>query len=253
MHDYSLIEVAIFGFLAQIVDGTLGMGYGVTSTSLLIFFGLPPQIASASVHTAEIFTTFVSGIAHFKLGNIRKELVKPLVTFGIIGGILGACGLIKLPPRPIKLVVGIILFTMGLTILYRFTSKAKFLLNKGNTNSPRRLGLLGFFAAFIDAMGGGGWGPICTSTLVFSETEPRYAIGTINFTEFFITVPIAVTFFILIGPEKFRWDLVLALLIGGVVAAPIAAFLCKHFPKRLLGFLIGILVMILSLRMIILK
>lgn len=121
----SLLEIGMFGFLAQIIDGTLGMGYGVTSSSLLISFGIYPAIASASVHAAEVFVTFVSGVVHFKFGNVRKDLLWPLISFGIIGGILGASGLVKLPSQTIKLVVGLILLTMGGIIFYRFMFKYK--------------------------------------------------------------------------------------------------------------------------------
>jgi len=248
------LEISIIGFLAQIIDGTLGMGYGVTSSILLISLGIYPAIASASVHTSEIFTTLVSGASHFKFGNVRKDLLRPLISFGIIGGILGACGLVKLPSKPIKLVVGLILLTMGSIIFYRFMFRYKKENNPEIRKYPaNRLKVLGFSAAFIDAMGGGGWGPICTPTLVATGTEPNKAVGSVNLAEFFITIAITSTFLVLIGPENFRWDFILALSIGGVVAGPIAAFFCKKLPQHLLGILVGIIVMILSLRMILIR
>jgi len=251
MHLLSLLEIGMIGFLAQIVDGTLGMGYGVTSSAILISLGIPPLIASASVHTSELAATLVSGASHFKFGNIRKDLLWPLISFGIIGGILGACGLVKLPPKPIKLVVGLILLSMGGIIFYRFIFRYK----KTNDSKIKyypvnRLRALGFFAAFVDALGGGGWGPICTPTLVVSGTEPNKAVGSVDLAEFFITVAITSTFLVLVGSENFRWDFVFPLLIGGVIAAPLAAFSCKKLPKRLLGMLVGIIVIVLSLRMI---
>jgi len=251
MLNLSILELSMIGFLAQIIDGTLGMGYGVTSSTLLISFGIPPAIASASVHTSEVFTTFVSGISHFKFGNIRKDLLWPLTSFGIIGGILGVCGLVKILSKPIKLVVGSILLSMGGLIFYRFMFRRK----KVNTTEIRkypvnRLRALGFFAAFIDAMGGGGWGPICIPSLIVTGTEPNKAVGSVNLAEFFITVAIASTFLILIGFGKFRWDVIFALMVGGITAAPIAAFSCKKLPKRLLGIFVGIIVVILSIRMI---
>jgi len=251
MHPFSLLEIGIIGFLAQIVDGTLGMGYGVTSSAILISLGIPPPIASASVHTSELATTLVSGVSHFKFDNIRKDLLWPLISFGIIGGILGACSLVKLPSKPIKLVVGLILLTMGGIIFYRFMFRHKKTNNSEIKNYPvNKLRTLGFFAAFVDALGGGGWGPICTPTLIITGTEPNKAVGSVNLAEFFITVAITSTFLVLVGSENFRWDFVFALLIGGIIAAPLAAFSCKKLPKRLLGILVGIIVIILSLRMI---
>jgi len=251
MHNLSLLEISIIGFLAQIVDGTLGMGYGVTSATMLIYSGIPPLIASASVHTSELATTFVSGAAHFKFGNIRKDLLWPLISFGVIGGILGACGLVKLPSKPIMLVVGLILLTMGGIIFYNFIFRRKKSDNAEIRICPiNRIRALGFFAAFVDALGGGGWGPICTPALVVTGTEPDKAVGSVNLAEFFITIAITSTFLILVGPENFRWDIVFSLLSGGVVAAPLAAFICKKLPKRTLGIIVGITVIILSLRMI---
>ena len=250
MINLSVLEVSVIGFLAQIIDGALGMGYGVTSSTLLISFGIPPALASACAHTSELFTTFVSGISHFKFGNVRKDLLLPLISFGIIGGILGACGLVTLPSKPIKLVVGLILMSMGGLIFYRFLFRRGKINTEIKTYLPSRLRALGFFAAFIDAMGGGGWGPICTPSLVLTGTEPDKAVGSVNLAEFFITIAIASTFLALIGHEKFRWDLVLALAIGGIVAAPLAAFICRKLPKRILGIFVGIVVIILSFRML---
>lgn len=250
MLNLSLPEIATVGFLAQIIDGTLGMGYGVTSSTLLISLGIPPAIASAGVHTSELGTTLVSGIFHFKFGNVRKDLLLPLIFFGVIGGMLGAFGLVNLPTKIIKLVVGLILLSMGGLIFYRFLFKYRQANSEIKSYPPKRLGALGFFAAFIDAIGGGGWGPICTPSLVLTGIEPNKAVGSVNLAEFFITIAIVSTFLVLIGSEKFRWDLVFALLIGGVIAAPIAAFTCKKFPKRILGILVGLIVIILSLRMI---
>lgn len=251
MHTLSLLEIGVIGFLAQIVDGTLGMGYGVTSSALLISLGIYPALASASVHTSELFTTLVSGVSHFKFGNIRKDLLRPLIFFGIIGGIIGASTLVKLPAKPIKLAVGSILLIMGGIIIYRFTFRHKQIENPDIKKYPiNRLRALGFFAAFIDALGGGGWGPICTPALVITGTEPSKAVGSVNLAEFFVTVAITSTFIVLIGAENFRWDCVLALLTGGIIAAPLAAFGCKKLPQRFLGISVGLLVIVLSLRMI---
>lgn len=254
-HSLSLLEIGIIGFLAQIIDGTLGMGYGVSSSTILISLGIPPAIASASVHASEVFTTLVSGIAHFKFGNVRKDLLRPLISFGIIGGILGACGLVKFPSKSIKLVVGLILLSMGGIIFYKFMLAYN---KKGNNSEIKkypvnRLRALGFFAAFIDALGGGGWGPICTPSLVVTGTEPSKAVGSVNLAEFFITIAITSAFLVLIGPENFRWEVVFALLVGGVMAAPLAVFICKRLPKRILGIFVGMAIIILSLRMVLIR
>ena len=244
-------EVVLIGFLAQIIDGTVGMGYGVTSSSLLISFGIYPAISSASVHASELVVSFVSGISHFKFGNVRKELLWPLISFGIVGGVIGACGLVRLPSSLIRFSVGLILICLGALMTYKFIFKY----NKSDIQKPKKysvnkLRILGFFAAFIDAIGGGGWGPICTHALIVNNTEPNKAVGSVNLAEFFVTLAISATFLLLLGFQKFYWGIVLWLIIGGVISAPIAAFLCKRLPKRLLGILVGIVVIILSYRII---
>ena len=235
----------LFGGIAQFIDGTIGMGYGVSASRLLISLGIYPAIASASVHTAEIFTTFASGSFHLKFGNVRQDLVKFLSIPGILGGILGAYLCVKMPPLPLKLVVNIILLIMGMIILYRFTCK-RLIQFKIEQPSPKFLIPLGFFAAFIDALGGGGWGPIATPALVLNKVEPSKAIGSVNLAEFFVTVAEVITFFILLGRERFRGEIVLALIIGGVITAPLAALTCKRLPHKILGQIVGIALIILS-------
>ena len=254
MHTLTFVEIGIIGFLAQIIDGTLGMGYGVTSSALLISTGISPVIASATVHTSEIFVSFVSGISHFKFGNVRRDLIWPLVSFGVIGGIIGALGLVKFPVKQIKIVVGLVLLSMGLLILYRFIySKNKTNLSKLKIYSPNKLKILGFCAAFIDAVGGGGWGPICTPALIMTGTVPNKAVGSVDLAEFFITLAISATFYVLIGFGDFSWEVILALLVGGGLGAPTAAFVCGKLPKRLLGLLVAITVILLSCRILILR
>lgn len=247
----SFLVLLAAGFFAQFVGGTLGMGYGVTSATLLISLGVYPAMASASVHTAEVFVSLVSGVSHFKLGNVRKDIFLPLALLGMVGGVFGAYGLVNLPTKPIRLVVGCVLLAMGSVILYRFSFKPK-----ENPSAPdrhhsyRKLAFLGFFAALIDAIGGGGWGPICTPSLIITGSNPRQVVGSVNFAEFFVTVAITITFIWLIGFKDFRWDIVAALLVAGLIAAPIAAFTCKKLPHPILGLLIGIAVIVLSVRMI---
>jgi len=237
------------GFLAQLIDGTLGMAYGVSSTTALISIGVYPALASASVHTAEIFTTLVSGASHFKLGNVRKDMILRLVVPGIIGGATGAFVAVWVSANILQLAVGGILFFMGLLILSSFAFKKVLHFRKDRPSSKMLVGL-GYVAAFLDALGGGGWGPIATTTLVTNKVEPSKAIGSVNFAEFFVTLTESITFIILIGPEQFSWIIILGLLIGGVICAPMAAWGCKKLPQKIIGTLVGIAVMTLSIRMI---
>ncbi len=238
----------LVGFLAQLIDGALGMAYGVSSTTALVSIGVYPALASASVHTAEIFTTLISGTTHFKLGNVRKDMILHLAVPGVIGGATGAFVAVSLSSKTLQLVVGGILLFMGLLILSRFALK-KVLHFRRERPSSKMLMPLGYVAAFLDALGGGGWGPIATTTLVTNKVEPSKAIGSVNFAEFFVTLTEAITFIILIGPEQFSWIIIIGL-IGGAICAPIAAWGCKRIPQRTLGTLVGITVIILSTRMI---
>lgn len=250
----SLVLLFFMGLLAQLIDGTLGMGYGVTSTSLLLTMGIAPAIASASVHTSEVVVSFFSGVSHWKLGNARPDIWQPMALFGVPGGILGAYGLVNLPTTEVRLVIGTVLLLMGGVILFRFlrTSAGPItdLAEPPPTRSFPKLGALGFFAGFVDAMGGGGWGPICTPTLMIRGESPQIAVGSVNLAEFFVTVAITVTFMILLGFEEFPWDIVGVLMLSGIIAAPIAAWVCHRLPQRLLGILVGIMVILLSVRTI---
>ena len=257
----NLVVIAIIGLFAQFIGGTMGMGYGAFSTSWLIAAGLYPAIASATVHTAEIFTTLVSGGSHLFFGNVKKEWLLPLVIPGIIGGVAGAYFLTAMPGATIKPYIAGFLLILGVLVLYRSISRKipAPTTDSAETNSlsPHpisrlRLPLLGLAAAFLDAVGGGGWGPIATPGLILSgNTEPRKVVGTVNLAEFFITIAITITFIATLGWEDFEWDLVIALLIGGIIAAPIAAYLCKRMPTKLLGILIGLILIGLNLRTII--
>lgn len=250
----NFVEISMVGFLAQIIDGTLGMGYGVSSSALLVSMGMPPVAASASIHSSEIFISLVSGLAHFKFGNVKINIIRPLISFGIIGGIIGACGLVKFPVNQVKIVVGLVLMCMGLLMLYRFIYRqTKTDPLQPKMHSLNKLRALGFFAAFIDAFGGGGWGPVCTPALVMGGTVPNKAVGSVNLAEFFITLAISITFYFLIGFGNIHWEIILALLAGGIIGAPIAAFVCGKLPKRVLGLLVAITVIILSCRILIFR
>lgn len=246
--DIPFLILMLVGFLAQYIDGALGMGYGVTSATILISLGIYPPIASASIHAAKIFVGLISGASHFKLGNVGKELSLPLIIFGVPGGIIGAYGLVSLPANPVRLAVGCALLAMGCIILYRFIFQHKSGHESTKRYSPKSLATLGFFAALIDAIGGGGWGPICTPSLMITGSDSRKAIGSVNLAESFVTTAMTLTFIILLGPENFRWDIALALSIAGLIIAPISAFTCKKLPNRLLGTLVGLTVVILSTR-----
>jgi uncharacterized membrane protein YfcA len=227
------------GFIAQIIDGALGMAYGVTSTSVLLSLGIPPASASASVHTSEVFTTLTSGLSHLKLKNVDKNLFKKLLIPGMIGGALGAYILTFVPTKIIKPLAGIYLLIMGILILRKLFQRKK-------TKLKTNITLLGGIGGFLDAVGGGGWGPVVTSTLVARGDKPRLTIGSVNLAEFFVTLTEAATFFSLIGIAY--WEIILGLIIGGVIAAPFAAYTCKKLPSRTLLAIVGTVIIVLSIR-----
>jgi len=228
------------GFFAQLIDGAMGMAYGVTSTTFLLSLGVPPALASAGVHTAEVFTTLISGLAHWRLGNVDWHLVKRLVVPGMVGGALGAYVLSSVPTQSIRPYVAGYLLLMGLVILTRSFKMPK-------TREIRK-GLipLGAVGGFLDAVGGGGWGPIVTSTLVARGNHPRFSIGSVNLTEFFVTVTEAATFFGLIGLAS--WRIIAGLLLGGVLAAPLSAYVLRILPTRWLMLAVGVAIITLQAR-----
>jgi len=238
----SIAPFIIIGFFAQIVDGALGMAYGVTSTSFLLSLGIPPATASASVHTSEIFTTCASGLSHLKLGNVDKKLFKKLLIPGIIGGVLGAYILTSISSKAIKPFIAIYLLIMGSVIVIKALKKTKQVEQKTN------LLPLGVAGGFFDAIGGGGWGPIVTSTLVAKGNHPRVTIGSVNLAEFFVTVAESAAFFAFIGMT--HWQIIVGLIIGGILSAPLSAYICKRIPARMLMIIMGILIITLSIRTI---
>jgi len=240
--DLNIVVFIAVGFVAQIIDGALGMAYGVSSNSFLLSIGIPPAAASASVHTAEVFTTFVSGVSHWKFGNVDKKLFKKLLIPGIIGGVLGAYVLTSVPGKMIKPFIGFYLLIMGVMILRKAFRKIQ------EKRVETKLLPLGAAGGFFDAIGGGGWGPIVTSTLMARGHNPRRTIGSVNLSEFFVTLAEAVTFFTILG--LVHWQVIVGLLIGGVLAAPLAAYVCKRLPVRALMIIVGSLIMVLSIRTI---
>lgn len=235
-----LIVLGFVGLVAQLIDGALGMAYGVTSSSLMLAAGLSPAAASASVHLAEIGTTLASGTAHHRFGNVDWRMVVRLGVPGAIGAFAGATFLSSLSTDAATPWMSGILLTLGAYVLVRFT----FGTLKDRRDRPplrsRFLAPLGLVAGFVDATGGGGWGPVATPTLLVSgRVEPRKVIGSVDTSEFLVALSASLGFLIGIGNEGVRLGYVLALLIGGLVAAPIAAYLVKVLPAQLLGSLVG--------------
>jgi uncharacterized protein len=247
-----LIIFAIIGLFAQLVDGSLGMAYGVTSSSLLLLFGVSPAIASASVHMAEVVTTAASGVSHIRFGNVDKQTVYRLILPGSLGAFIGACFLSNLPGDVVKPYIAVFLFALGIYVLLRFLLADSKKITQADTNrtpSKKLLVPLGFIAGFADSTGGGGWGPLTTTVLLSrNELEPRKVIGSVDASEFAIASAATIGFFISLGPEQFHWQWVLALMAGGVVAAPIAAWLVRKIPAAILGVLVGGLIIITNLK-----
>lgn len=241
-----LLFVAI-GFAAQMVDGALGMAYGLTAMSVLLSFGTAPAVASASVHVAEVFTTAASGYAHWRVGNVDLGKVWRLAIPGMIGAFLGATALTRIPADAVRPLVAAYLLISGAIVLYRGLASANW------KTEPRRdmgdgkllLPVLGFCGGFLDALGGG-WGAMITSALMWKGALPRMAIGTVSASEFFVTVTASATFYFAVGVDL--WPIVLGLIIGGVLAAPLAATVVRYMPDRPLMILVGALIVLLALR-----
>lgn len=243
--DNKFVWMMLIGFCAQLVDGALGMGYGVVSTTLLLSGGLNPAVISGSIHTAEMFSSGASGFSHYRFGNVNMKLFKTLLIPGVLGAIIGAILLAYAGDnygeliRPI--ISGYTLF-LGLRILMNaFKERRK-------AQKVKHAGWLAGAGGFLDSFGGGGWGPLVTSTLISKGRTPKYVIGSVSLTEFFVTMASAITFFIILGVS--HWQTVLGLIIGGVLAAPIAARLAGKLALKKMFIGVGILVIISSLRII---
>jgi uncharacterized membrane protein YfcA len=227
------------GLLAQLVDGALGMAYGLVSNSILLALGLPPAVASATVHTAEVFTTGVSGASHAWFGNVRWTLFWQLAIPGAIGGILGATFLASVPGETIRPWVNAYLLILGAMILLRAFGK------RLTRHQVQHSGVLGFLAGLLDAIGGGGWGPLATSTLIARGGAVRSTIGSVNAAEFVVTLCVSATLVLHVGIG--HWSIVQGLLTGGVIAAPFAAWLVRHLPERAVMAAVGSLIVLISL------
>ncbi len=233
------------GFLAQLVDGALGMGYGVTSAAILLSTGINPAAISGSIHTAEMFASGASGYSHYKFGNVNKKLFKILVIPGVIGAVFGAVLLVFLGEKYtnyIRPVLAAYTLFLGVKILLNAFIKMN------QQKKFKRYGALAGLGGFLDSFGGGGWGPIVTTTLITKGRSPRFVIGTVSLTEFFVTLASAFTFFTLLGVS--HWQTILALILGGFIAAPIAARLAGKLPRKTSFILLGILVIIWSLKIL---
>lgn len=245
----TLVLIALVGLAAQLVDGGLGMAYGVTTSTLLLMIGANPAAASATVHLAEVGTTLASGLSHWKFGNVDWRVVAKIGFPGAVGGFLGATVLSNLDASVARPLMSAVLLVLGVYILYRFTFKGLRKERLGRSIPAKFLSPLGLFAGFIDATGGGGWGPVGTPALLADgRLEPRKVVGSVNTAEFLVTVAASLGFLIHLGSQGINFAWVAALLIGGVIAAPIAAAMVKLIPARVLGPAVGALIVLTNTR-----
>ncbi|MEG0849881.1 MAG: sulfite exporter TauE/SafE family protein [Flavobacterium sp.] len=229
------------GVFAQLVDGTLGMGYGATSTSFLLAYGVPPVVSSTAVHVSEMFTTGASALSHHRFGNINKKLVKHLLIPGVLGSITGAYLLADVINGDIiKPFIAVYMIVLAVIIIKKALKKS---IVKKKT---KKLGYLAVFGGFMDSVGGGGWGPIVTSTLLGRGRNPRYTIGSVNAAEFAISFASGITFMLFGGIHG--WQVIIGLILGGVISAPLAAYLVNKIKRKPMMVAVGILIILLSLK-----
>ncbi|MRX66649.1 hypothetical protein SAMN06265349_102557 [Flavobacterium resistens] len=229
------------GVFAQLVDGTLGMGYGATSTSFLLAYGVPPVVSSTAVHVSEMFTTGASALSHHRFGNINKKLVKHLLIPGVLGSITGAYLLSDvINGDVIKPFIAVYMIVLAVIIIRKALKKN---IEKKKT---KKLGVLAVFGGFMDSVGGGGWGPIVTSTLLGRGRNPRYTIGSVNAAEFAISFASGITFMLFGGIHG--WQVIIGLILGGVISAPLAAYLVNKIKRKPMMVAVGILIILLSLK-----
>ena len=234
-----LIPFILIGFAAQLVDGALGMAYGAISSTLLVSMGVPPAAASAGVHTVETFTTGVSAISHVAHRNVNWRLFFRIVIPGMIGGVLGAYVISNIHAETARPLVLGYLALIGGYLLWRGA------FHRHVEREPKVVEPLGLFGGFMDAAGGGGWGPIVTSNLMVQGSTPRHTIGTVNTAEFFLTLTISATFLATIGLEAFTTAIV-GLLLGGIVAAPLGAVIAKRVEADKLLVMVGVVLILTS-------
>lgn len=228
------------GALAQLVDGALGMAYGVTSAGMLLGIGMPPALASASVHYAETFTCGASGISHWWAGNVQRRLFLVLVIPGVIGAIIGATVLAHLPPIWMRYFLTPYLLAMGLFLVFRTAHR-----KERRADVPHGTGVLGFIAGLLDAAGGGGWSALTVTTMVARGQEPRMVIGSVHLAKCIVSLAASITFLLSIGESKLH--VVLGLILGGVIAAPFGAWLVRRLPPRVSTLMAGLTVLALGI------
>jgi len=245
-----VLLVSVAGFIAQLIDGSMGMAFGVVSTTVLILLAYNPAVASAIVHFSEIVTSLISGVSHIKAGNVDWQALFKVAIPGAFGAFFGAIFLSSIDFSAARPWTAAILTLLGFLILFRFTRVVIF--GKKRLARARWLAPLGLAGGFIDSTGGGGWGPVVTTSLTASNAlEPRKAIGTTNTAEFIIAISASMGFVFGLGAMSIPWDAVLALIIGGALAAPIAAWLVSKAPQRILGVLVGNVIVGLNLRQLV--
>lgn len=235
------ISALLIGIAAQMVDGALGMAYGVTATTFLLANGFSPAIASAAIHTSEVFTTGASGLSHWRMGNINKKLFRSLLFPGVIGGLVGVFLITNIDGNAIKPWISGYLLLMGFYVFIKAFKKFS-ITNK--EVKKRKIIPLALFGGFVDSIGGGGWGPVVTSNLLGSGHEPKKTIGSVNAAEFFLTISTATSFALLIGISYI--EVIAGLIVGGIIAAPIAAKITTKLPTKFLLIFVGALIMTLS-------
>lgn len=250
-----LLVFALAGLVGQLVDGALGMAFGVTTSTVLLSNGFSPAVASASVHLAEVGTTLTSGVAHWRFGNVSWPLVRRIGVPGAVGAFAGATVLTSLTGDWLKPAVAVVLLGLGALVIVRSVRGDL----HGERHDPghlrrRLLAPLGLSAGFVDAVGGGGWGPVATPTLLAAgRVEPRLVIGSVSAAELLVTVAASAGFLVGLGGEGIEAPLVLALLAGGVVAAPLAAWLVRHADASVLGVVVGTLLLVTNARTLLLQ
>ncbi len=240
----TLLLYILVGFAAQMIDGALGMAYGVSSTSFLLSTGVSPAVASASVHMAEVFTTAASGISHWRFGNIDRKLFLSLVIPGAVGAAIGAYLLTNIDGKVIKPYVAVYLGIMGVVIFIKAIRKVVAF------KKPKWIAPLALFGGFVDNIGGGGWGPIVATTLLARGAQARTTIGSVNAAEFFVALTGASVFTLMIGIQG--WHVIIGLIIGGLIAAPLGAFISSRINHKIMMIMVAMLIILLSMRTLVL-
>ncbi len=239
MDGNALIWGFVVGVVAQVVDGALGMAYGVTASSFLLATGSMPAVATAATHMAEIFTTGTSGLSHWRFGNIERTLFRRLVIPGVIGACVGIWMVTWFDGNSLKPWISLYLALMGGYLVVKAIGNVHYAVT-----SRWAVAIVGFVAAFVDTIGGGGWGPVATTTLLGSGHEPKHVIGSVNAAEFFVTLVSGISLAFLVNVQA--WETVVGLIFGGMLIAPLAAFVAGKLPKRLLMVVVGLLIMALN-------